>query len=89
MKMMQLIAAAAAAMLPNFADVATQAPDLGAKHRRSRSRIPFSNTRRAGWGKWGNPIVVNRDTGTRAGVPGSKLARKAAERRLGLYAGSR
>lgn len=51
---------------------------------RSRSRIPFGNTFNGGLGN-----RFNRDTGTRAGIPGSKLVRKAAENRLGLYSGAR
>ena len=51
---------------------------------RGRSRTPWGNTYQPD-GRYGR--TINRDTGTIAGVPGSKLARKAAEGRVGVYTG--
>lgn len=64
-----------------------QAAGAGALYqapRRGRSRMPFGNTYKP-LGRRGP--AFNRDTGTEAGVPGSKLARKAAEGRLGVFTG--
>lgn len=72
--------------MPTNMNVMPDSNARGPTRSRHRSRIPFGNTFTQGYGS--QRIRINLDTGTRAGVPGSKLVRKAAENRLGLYSGA-
>ena len=74
-----------AALAGNFGGILPPAPLsslVSAAPRRGRSRTPFGNCRRFYGG-----ARVNIDTNTVAGIPGSKLARKAAEGRIGRQGG--
>ncbi len=70
--------------LDPLAMAAAASPDqYTGKRRPSRSRDPWSNTVKFGGVRYHNGTAIV------AGVPGSKLARKAAEGRLGTYSGRR